>query len=100
MVSLLRGQPHWRRLLAPHHQIDIVFSTQAMRDGGQETICIGREVHARKLGLEVQDGADEGRVLMRETIVLLPCPSGSLNVVEGATGLAPGCLGCLGRGKH
>ena len=60
-----------------------------MSHRAKEAVGIGRQVHARELGLEVEDGTDEGRVLVRETVVLLPRPCGGLEVVEGSAGLAP-----------
>jgi hypothetical protein len=95
MISLLRGQPHRRRLLAPHHQINIILRAEAVGDRRQETVRVGREVHPREFGLEVQYGSYKGGVLVREAVVFLARPGGGLDVVEGATGLAPGRLGCL-----
>ena len=88
-VGLLGGEPHGRGLLAADHEVDVVLGPQAVRHRAQEAVGIGRQVHARELGLEVEDGADERRVLVRETVVLLPRPGGGLEVVEGSARLAP-----------
>lgn len=68
-----------------------------MRYRRQETICIWWEIYSCEFGFEVEDCSYEGRVLVREAVVLLACPGGSLDVVEGAAGLAPCCFGCLAR---
>lgn len=70
----------------------------------QEAVRVGRQVNPRRLGLEVQDGAGKGRVLVRESVVLLPGPGTRLDVVDGAevpplADLA-GNLGKLGVLRH
>ena len=49
---------------------------QTMRHRRQEAIRIRRQIHPRQLGLQIQHRADEGRVLVREPVVLLPGPGG------------------------
>ena len=61
-----------------------------MRDGAQEAVGIGWKVDSGKLWLEVEDGTDEARVLVRETVVLLPSPSRGLDIVERPNVFAPG----------
>lgn len=92
-VSFIWRQPHRCRLFAADHEIDVVLGAEAMGDGRQETIRVGGKVDTRELGLEIQDGTDEGRVLMGESIMLLAGPCRGFKVVEGATRLTPGCLG-------
>ena len=89
LLRLLAGEPHGRGLLAADHEVDVVLSPEAVSHRAQEAVGIWRQVHARRLGLEVEDGADEAGVLVRETVVLLPCPGGGLDVVERSVGLAP-----------
>lgn len=91
-VRILRTQPYRRRLLTAHHQVDVILRAQAVGHSAQEAVSIRREVDTRQLGLQVEHGADERRVLMRETIVLLPCPCRSLDVVQRADVLPPGRL--------
>ena len=54
-----------------------------MRNSRQEAVRIRRQVHPRKLGLQVQHGTNESRVLVTEAVMFLPRPSRSLDVVEG-----------------
>ena len=99
-IGLLWAQPHRRRLFASNHQVDVVLRTQAMRDGAQEAVSVGGKVDASELRLEVKNSADEGGVLVRETIVLLTCPCRCLNVVQGANVLAPCRLMRLASPRH
>lgn len=89
LISLFRAQPDRRRLLAAHHQINVVLRPQTMRRGGEETVRIRRQVHSGKLGLEVQHRTNEGRVLMTEPVMLLPRPCRGLNIVETSARLPP-----------
>ena len=88
-VRLLRREPHRRRLLRSNHQVDVVLGTQAVRDGAQEAVGVRRQVNARKLRLEIENGTDEAWILMREAIVLLAGPSRCLDIVQGADVLTP-----------
>lgn len=67
-----------------------------MGNGRQETVRIRGKVDARELGLEIQDSANKGRILMGESVVLLARPCGGFKVVERTTRLAPACLRGLG----
>ena len=44
--------------------------------------CVWREVYAGRTGLEIEDGSDEGRVLVGEAVVLLSSPRAGFNVVD------------------
>ena len=81
-------------MLAANHQVDIILRPQAMGHSRKETVRIGRKIDSSKSRLEVQNSADEGRILVREAVVLLPGPCRSLDVVKRSTGLAPGRLNC------
>lgn len=89
-VGLLRREPHRSGLLATDHQVHIVLRAQTVCDCRQEAVGIRRQVHPSKLGLEIEDGANERRVLVREAVVFLSRPSRGLDIVERATRLAPG----------
>ena len=43
---------------------------------------VGREIHTSSASFEIEHCTDEGRVLMREAIVLLSSPSTSLDVIQ------------------
>ena len=92
LVGLLGGEPHGRGLLAADHEVDVVLSPEAVSHRAQEAVGIGRQVNTSKSGLEVQDGADERRVLMGKAVVFLTSPGRSLNVVERAAWLTPCCF--------
>lgn len=66
-----------------------------MREGREEGVCVRREIDAGGGGFEIQDGTDEGGVLMGEAIVFLPGPGACLDVVDAANILAPRGLPCL-----
>ena len=63
-----------------------------MRYRRQEAVGVRREVDAGESRLEVEHSADEGGVLVREAVVLLPCPRRGLDVVERAAWMAPRSL--------
>lgn len=60
-----------------------------MRHRRKEAIRIGRKVHARHLGLQIEHRCDERGVLVRETIVFLASPGGGFDVIDGAHVLPP-----------
>lgn len=99
LISLFWAQPYGCWLLAADHKVDVILCAEAVGHGAQEAVCIRRQVNTSESGLEVQDGADERWVLMGEAIVFLTSPSRSLDIVEGATWLTPGCLVSLQDGQ-
>jgi hypothetical protein len=88
-VRLFRAQPHRRRLFAPHHQVDVVLIPETVRHRAEETVGIGRKVDACPLRLEIKQGADERRILMGKSVVLLTSPCRSFEVVDGTDWAAP-----------
>ena len=88
-VSLFLAQPHRRRLLAADHQIDVVLGTQAMGDRAQEAVSIRWEVYTSQCRLEVEDGTDKGRVLMRKAVMLLTSPGRGFDIVQRTNIFAP-----------
>lgn len=94
-ISLFRAQPHRRRLLAAHHQVDVVLRAQAMRYRREEAVGIRREVDASESRLEVEHRADKRRVLVREAVVLLTSPRRRFDVVKRAYILTPSRFVCL-----
>lgn len=59
----------------------------------QEAVGVRRQIHSCELRLEIENGANEGRVLVREAVVFLPCPCRRLDIVERAARLSPGGFG-------
>ncbi len=66
-----------------------------MSQGGKEGIGIRGQVNACGAWLEVQNGTNEGGVLVRESIMLLTRPGACFEVVEAADILSPGSLPSL-----
>ena len=73
LVGFFGAQPHRSGLFATDHEVDVVLCAQAVRHCRQEAVRVGRQVYARGRRLQVEDRADERRVLMREP-VMLPIP--------------------------
>ena len=65
-------QPLRRRLLSRDDDIHIVPASQAVISHRQQTVCVGRQIHADNIRLLVHDVVDEAGVLVAETIVVLP----------------------------
>ncbi len=59
-------------LLARDHHVHVVPAAQAVVGDRQQRVGVGREIDANDLGLLVHDVVDEPRVLVRETVVVLP----------------------------
>ena len=85
-LSFLWAKPNSRGVFRTDHEVDIVLRVDAVSDRAQETVGIWREVNASSVSLEIEDGADERRVLVRETVVFLTSPGGGLKVVERSVG--------------
>ena len=64
IVGLFWGKEDWLRLLRADHQIHVVSGAEAMGKGREEGVGIRGKVHACGARFEVQNGADEGRVLV------------------------------------
>ena len=45
-----------------------------MGEGAEKSVCVGGEIDPCCVGFEVEDCADEGRVLVREAVVFLAGP--------------------------
>lgn len=97
LVRFFRAQPDGREVLATNHQVHIVLRPQAMGHRGQEAICIRRQVHTGQRRLQIKDGTDERRVLMRKAIMVLTCPRRCLQVINRTNIVPPNSLMCLGR---
>lgn len=77
-------------LFGADHEVDVVGRPEAVGKGGEEGICVGREVDAAGGRFEVEDGADEGGVLVGEAVVLLTGPGAGFDVVDRGDVFAPG----------
>ena len=67
----LHAQPLWERVLARHHDVDIVAAAQAVIEDRQQAIRVRRQVHAHDIGFFVDHVIEKAGILMRETIVVL-----------------------------
>ena len=71
-----------------------------MRHRAQEAVGVRWEVDTSRLRLEVENGTNEGGVLVRETVVLLSRPGRGLEVVERTARMTPGSLaGLINKGR-
>lgn len=94
LVSFLWTQPDWCRLFTAYDQIHIILCPKAVCNRAQCAVGIRREVHPRSVRLEVQHRADETWILVRESVMFLPGPGRSFDIVQRATGLPPKRLLC------
>ena len=95
-LCLLRAEPNGRGMLRPDHQVNVVLRIDTVSQRAQEAIRIWREVDTSGVGLEVKNGANERRILVREPVVFLTSPGGGLEVVERSVrGPEVGLLGHL-----
>ena len=60
-----------------------------MSEGRKEGVGIWWQVYTRGVGFEVKDGANEGWILVGESIVLLTRPRAGLKVVDATDILSP-----------
>jgi hypothetical protein len=60
-----------------------------VRHRAEETVGIGRKIDACPFRLEIEQGADERRILMGKPVVLLASPCRSFEVVDGTDWAAP-----------
>ena len=81
-LRLLRAEPNSRGVLRADHKVDVIFRVDAMSDRAQEAVGVRWEVDTSGVSFEIEDGPDERRVLMGETVVLLTSPGRCLEVVE------------------
>lgn len=66
-----------------------------MGKGGKKGVGIWGQVNPGGARFEIQNGANEGRVLVRKSIMFLTRPGASFEVVEAANVLSPGSLPSL-----
>ena len=59
---------------------------------GEKRVGIWRQINASSIWLQVEDGADEGWVLVGKPIVLLSGPGTGLNIVDAAYVVVPFCF--------
>lgn len=66
-----------------------------MGKSGKEGVGIWGQVNTCGARFEVQNGANEGRVLVRESVMFLTRPGASFEVVDAADVFPPGGLPSL-----
>ena len=81
-VRLVAGQPVERRLLAGHHDVDVVPTLEAVLHRREQGVGVRREVDADDLGRLVDDVVDEAGVLVGEAVVVLAPHVRAEQVVE------------------
>ena len=70
------------RLLIADDYVDVVLAAQTMVGDRQQRINIRRQIYPRHFGSFVYDHVEKARVLMRESIVILPPDSGGNQQVK------------------
>ena len=60
-----------------------------MGKGGKESVGIWGQIYTCSIGFEIQNGANEGRILVRESIVFLTSPGASFEVVDATDVFSP-----------
>src|SRR6185437_6338697 len=68
----IHAQPLRGRMFSSDDDIHVMPATQTMVHDRQQTIGIRRQVHPDNLGLFIDHVVDEPRVLVGETVVILP----------------------------
>lgn len=86
------GEPNGLGLFGPDNEVDVILRPEAVAEGAEEGVGVGRQVDAGHLRFEVEHGADEGRILVGEAVMFLPGPGGGFDVVDAADIFAPGCF--------
>ena len=67
----IHGEPLRKGVFAGYHDIDVIPAAQAVIEDRQQTIGIGRQIHADDIGLFVDDVIEKTGVLMCEAVVIL-----------------------------
>ncbi len=60
-----------------------------MSYGGKESVCVRGKIDAGCIRFEVENGADEGGVLVGEAIVFLSGPGTGFQIIDAADILSP-----------
>jgi hypothetical protein len=68
------------------------LGAHAVRDGGEETVCVRGEINSLYSCFHIEYRANEGRVLVTETVVFLTGPGTCLDVIETSDWTAPTCF--------
>ena len=86
---LVHGQEVGVRLLAGHHHVDVLPRTQAVVVGGQQGVCVRRQVHPHDLRALVDDVVDEAGILVAEAIVVLAPDMAGQKVIQASDRPSP-----------
>lgn len=95
VFGLFGRQEDRGRLLRADHQVDVVFGFEAVSKRREEGVGVRGKVDSSGGGLEFEDGADEGWVLVREPVVLLSSPGAGFDVVDACDVVMPVRFSCL-----
>ncbi len=77
------------RLLSRHNDVDIVPAPQAVIGYREKSVGIGRKVYPDHICLLIHHVVDKTRVLVAESVMVLPPDVGCEQVVEGGDGTPP-----------
>ena len=82
-------------LFAGNDDVDAVAGAQAMIGNPEQRVCIGRQIHPDDRRLFVHDEVEKPRVLMAESVVVLPPHVRREQVIERCNRPSPGYPICL-----
>src|SRR5512132_3022918 len=86
---LVHRQPLRSRLVACYHNVDIVAAAQAVISHRKQRVRVRRKINADDLCFLVYDVIDEPRVLVAESVVILPPDVGRQEIIERADRAPP-----------
>src|SRR5512133_309238 len=89
---LVHRQPLRGRLFAGDHDVDIVAAAQAVIGHRKERVRVRRKINADDLCFLVYNVIDEPRVLVAESVVILPPDVGRQEIIERADRAPPSYL--------
>src|SRR5262249_43936537 len=69
---LIHCEPLRSRMFAAYNYVDVLAAAQTMVGYRQQTIGVRRQIDADDFGLLVDHMVDESRILMAESVVILP----------------------------
>src|SRR5512140_1423596 len=86
---LIHRQPLRSGLFACYHNVDIVAAAQAMIGHRKERVRVRRKINADDLCFLVYNVIDEPRILVADSVVILPPDVGRQEIIERGDGSTP-----------
>src|SRR4029450_3576338 len=86
---LVHRQPLRGRLFACYHDVDVVAAAQAVISHRKQRVRVWRKINAGDLCFLVYNVIDEPRILVAESVVVLPPDVGRQEIIERCYGAPP-----------